>query len=534
MAGLVTLASVVVVPRVEARLGEEARVLEETDQRILEELHATIAPLVSGPIVLSVVEREVSLEGNVPSTEERDAIVAAAGSGEDVRRVVDRLVVTDDAPDVPGDPEQAPPEPLAADPTPEPEFEPEFEPEPAAEAVAEPDAGIDLDADPRFVDEYGESLVSDEERLALAGPTAGPRPDPEPGELDPDVYSELGLDLDADFDPALEPEPGPDIDPAPEPDALPRPDAGTDATTDPTTAPDPDPARMSLRVVEGALQLDGAVAAADADRLAAFVGPAIEAFDPSYLENTVQTRDDIAQAAWLDALTSLLVPLAGVSAPTVEIDADRLIVAGAAASEQARTDLVEGATRLFPDHTLVERIVVAPPREDAPPEPTTTSATTSITTTSPDSTPGSTSASAPPSTALSVDAPAAATPTDPAAARAALQREFDALGDRAILFALGTADFAGDSAQKIERIAELLLRHPGVRVEIEGHTDASGPARANLALSQQRANAVRDALVAAGVPRQRLVAYGYGEGVPLVDNATAEGRARNRRIEFRF
>ena len=130
--------------------------------------------------------------------------------------------------------------------------------------------------------------------------------------------------------------------------------------------------------------------------------------------------------------------------------------------------------------------------------------------------------------------PSAGTPDDPAAARAALQREFDALDDRDILFASGTAEFAGDSARKIEIIAGLLLSHPGVRVEIEGHTDSSGPARANLALSQQRANAVRDALVTIGVPRERLVAYGYGEGVPLMDNATSEGRARNRRIEFRF
>ena len=55
-----------------------------------------------------------------------------------------------------------------------------------------------------------------------------------------------------------------------------------------------------------------------------------------------------------------------------------------------------------------------------------------------------------------------------------------------------------------------------------------------MKLSQQRATTVREALIDRGIERSRLTAYGFGEGVPLVDNATPEGRALNRRIEFRI
>ncbi|MEO0731001.1 MAG: OmpA family protein, partial [Pseudomonadota bacterium] len=64
------------------------------------------------------------------------------------------------------------------------------------------------------------------------------------------------------------------------------------------------------------------------------------------------------------------------------------------------------------------------------------------------------------------------------------------------------------------------------------HTDASGPAAMNQRLSEERANAVRNALVAAGVTSVRLVSEGRGEAQPIASNRTPEGRARNRRIEF--
>lgn len=73
---------------------------------------------------------------------------------------------------------------------------------------------------------------------------------------------------------------------------------------------------------------------------------------------------------------------------------------------------------------------------------------------------------------------------------------------------------------------------PGARITIAGHTDDRGRPEVNLLLSQQRAEAVAARLIAAGVADARITAVGYGADRPVADNATAEGRAQNRRIEF--
>ena len=85
----------------------------------------------------------------------------------------------------------------------------------------------------------------------------------------------------------------------------------------------------------------------------------------------------------------------------------------------------------------------------------------------------------------------------------------------------------------LDLVARSLLDWPSVRVEIAGHTDAVGSEASNQRLSQQRAGAVRDWLVARGVDPGRLVARGYGESEPIDDNDTPGGRARNRRVELR-
>ena len=70
-------------------------------------------------------------------------------------------------------------------------------------------------------------------------------------------------------------------------------------------------------------------------------------------------------------------------------------------------------------------------------------------------------------------------------------------------------------------------------IEVSGHTDNTGDPEINRTLSQRRAEAVRAALVAGGAPADQLVAKGYGSGQPVADNATEDGRFRNRRIEYR-
>jgi outer membrane protein OmpA-like peptidoglycan-associated protein len=74
-------------------------------------------------------------------------------------------------------------------------------------------------------------------------------------------------------------------------------------------------------------------------------------------------------------------------------------------------------------------------------------------------------------------------------------------------------------------------RDPSKPIRIEGHTDARGTAGANRVLSQRRADAVRDALIAAGVAAARISSVGLGEDQPVASNDTEEGRARNRRVD---
>lgn len=106
------------------------------------------------------------------------------------------------------------------------------------------------------------------------------------------------------------------------------------------------------------------------------------------------------------------------------------------------------------------------------------------------------------------------------------------LQDRRIEFATSRSEVASNSNALLDELAQAAKDCPGV-VRIEGHTDAIGSAQTNQALSQARAEAVRAALVARGIAAERLAAQGFGPDRPIGDNATAAGRAKNRRIEFK-
>jgi outer membrane protein OmpA-like peptidoglycan-associated protein len=85
----------------------------------------------------------------------------------------------------------------------------------------------------------------------------------------------------------------------------------------------------------------------------------------------------------------------------------------------------------------------------------------------------------------------------------------------------------------LDDVAKVLKDRPNIRkVRIEGHTDSTGTKQRNMVLGQERADAVMDYLVTAGVEAERLTAQGFGDTVPVADNNTAEGRSRNRRVEF--
>jgi outer membrane protein OmpA-like peptidoglycan-associated protein len=99
-------------------------------------------------------------------------------------------------------------------------------------------------------------------------------------------------------------------------------------------------------------------------------------------------------------------------------------------------------------------------------------------------------------------------------------------------FDFGSAELTPALEALLDTGAGILLRNPSVLMTIEGHTDSVGSDAFNLALSNARAQAGVDYLVALGVQPARLFAIGYGETRPIADNGTAAGRTQNRRLEF--
>ena len=101
-------------------------------------------------------------------------------------------------------------------------------------------------------------------------------------------------------------------------------------------------------------------------------------------------------------------------------------------------------------------------------------------------------------------------------------------------FATDSATFRSGAAARLSPLVGYLRDNPRERVEIHGHTDATGPADYNERLSQARADAVRDHLIAQGIAAERIRALGMGEGVPIAGNDTDTGRAANRRVEVQL
>lgn len=100
-----------------------------------------------------------------------------------------------------------------------------------------------------------------------------------------------------------------------------------------------------------------------------------------------------------------------------------------------------------------------------------------------------------------------------------------------VQFRSGKTEVAPRYHEELAAAAAFIQSHPGARIVVEGHTDSVGSAKSNLKLSQQRAESVRRYLVEKfGIEPDRVTARGFGETQPIADNATQEGRLKNRRV----
>jgi len=104
------------------------------------------------------------------------------------------------------------------------------------------------------------------------------------------------------------------------------------------------------------------------------------------------------------------------------------------------------------------------------------------------------------------------------------------MGD--VLFDFGRYDLKPDTKITLAKLAGIIQSHPGLHLAIEGHTDNIGSDEANMRLSQQRGDTVREFLVQQGLVADTVTAVGVGKAEPVADNSTNEGRQKNRRVEI--
>lgn len=247
----------------------------------------------------------------------------------------------------------------------------------------------------------------------------------------------------------------------------------------PATAPPPN---ITLQTRGDRAEVTGQLASAqEKHRLIEALGAV---FGPDKVAEQVQIDTSLAPAGWMDRLVQMLPRLKGGDVK-LALEGDHLQLDSSALPEAARFSLSDEVTRVFPDFR---------------------------------------------SEGLWDRAMAALSTLKPGFGAEDLVQ---ALNQSTIRFASGSATLTADNADLLAQAATALRAAPaGTRVEVGGHSDNSGDAAANETLSRARAEAVVAALVAQGVPADRLQARGYGASQPIADNATEEGRARNRRMTF--
>jgi len=101
-----------------------------------------------------------------------------------------------------------------------------------------------------------------------------------------------------------------------------------------------------------------------------------------------------------------------------------------------------------------------------------------------------------------------------------------------VLFETAKYNLSQDAQLKLAKLSGIIQAHPGLNLGIEGYTDTTGTEDFNIKLSQQRADAVRQFLIAQGLSGEVITSKGLGEANPVADNGTSAGRKANRRVEI--
>lgn len=243
-----------------------------------------------------------------------------------------------------------------------------------------------------------------------------------------------------------------------------------------------------------------------------------------------------------------LLPL--IAEGSIRLEGEKWTIAATPESPEA----AQAIEREFAEHRLPEAgwsLSLAAPRATAAREEIAAPPDNAVAVTQEPAAPAPVASEAPPTVSQATPAPRAAEPPAAPAADAAddvtpsvsvttqtagqgleqCRSELAALSARnAILFRSGAAILAPEGLPTLDAIAATLAGCPQAAINIEGHTDSDGDASLNMALSVARADAVANALVERGVAAERLYVLGFGEAQPIADNATAAGKAQNRRI----
>jgi outer membrane protein OmpA-like peptidoglycan-associated protein len=101
-----------------------------------------------------------------------------------------------------------------------------------------------------------------------------------------------------------------------------------------------------------------------------------------------------------------------------------------------------------------------------------------------------------------------------------------------VLFDTGKYDLRPEARERLARLSGIVLAHPGLNLEVEGHTDSTGGDELNQKLSEQRSGTTREYLIQQGLSDSSVTAKGFGKTMPVADNSTAQGRQQNRRVEL--